>query len=394
MKGTRTLRACPVCNNQGTSKYLHTQYFLLTNNHPLPENYDIVSCQDCGTVYADSPVNQSAYDKYYEEMSRYDMNYTCSHSLLYVERAAWISKFINDKSYSIIDIGCGNGHLLFELKHLGFTDLTGLDPSIKCISDLKLQGINGIVSSIFSVSTNRQWECAILSGVLEHIYDVQGFISTLRNLLMPMGILFVCVPDASRYCDFDHVPYDYFNIEHINHFDETSLLNLGLQHGFSMIAMEKSTITLAQTTQPIIYCAYQNTQRRKTNWQSYSRVCINEYIYQTQQESSVTYQIDYLMKTNEEIILWGAGNYTNRLLANSNLDSCNIIMIVDSDKHKQGSILSGKTVVPPDAINKHSNNSTIVIAAAVFCDEILADIRRRGLTNNIITLGKINESMT
>src|SRR3972149_1451522 len=300
--GTNGLqRACPVCQNVIGAEVLHTQQFALPDNYPLPGKYDVVACGKCGFVYADTPANQDDYDKYYGEMSKYDMNYTCADSLLYVDRAAWINSFIRNRSDSIIDIGCGNGQLLLELQKLGLSDLTGLDPSEKCISDLKEKGINVITSSIFSVSAGRKYDCAILSGVLEHIYGVKEIMETMKQLIKPCGQLFVCVPDASRYRDYDLVPFDYFNVEHINHFDETSLLDLGLRHGFSMTGFLKTTIRLSKTTQPAIFSVYENKGNPVANRQSYSRNCVAEYVGQTQENAKLNPIIDRLIETQEEI---------------------------------------------------------------------------------------------
>lgn len=385
MKGNKLQRPCPVCRNI-TGELLHTQKFVLPEKHTLSSQYDIVTCKKCGFVYADIPAKQETYDKYYAEMSKYDMHYTCIDSSLYIDRAAWIKKRIHCRNDSIIDIGCGNGQLLLELKKLGISDLTGLDPSAKCISDLKNKGICGITSSIFSVSTNKKYDCAILSGVLEHIYDVRKIMGTIQQLLKRNGLLFVCVPDASRYRDFDVVPYDYFNIEHINHFDEISLLNLGLQKGFITVNSLKTTITLSQTMQPMIFCVYENKAQPAVNWQSYSRNCVVDYIKYTNKNAKIKSIIDRLIKTREEVIVWGAGNYTSRLLAGTGLEKCNIVMIVDSDKHKQGTIIGGKTVKAPTVISSMQKPYTILIAAAVFHDEILTAIKRMKLSNNVIVL--------
>jgi SAM-dependent methyltransferase len=383
-------RACPVCQNIVGAELLHTQKFALPDSHPLPRQYDVIACRQCGFVYADIPANQDAYDKYYSEMSIYDMNYTCGETLLHADRAAWVNTFIRDKTSSIIDVGCGNGQLLLELQKLGLSDLTGLDPSEKCVSDLKEKGIDGIASSIFDVSTGRSYDCAILSGVLEHIYDVSRVMETMKRLLTHNGLLFVCVPDASRYEEYDSVPFDYFNIEHINHFDEISLLNLGLRHGFSMVGFLKLTIMLSQTTQPVIFCVYENKMKPVVNWQSYSRDRVVNYIGHTRKNAEANTVIARLIESKEEIIVWGAGNYTSRLLANAGLDKCNISMIVDNDRHKQGTIICGKTVYPPNAIREMRQTAAILIGAAVFSDEIIAEIRDMGLNNKIIVLNNGN----
>ncbi|KAI8927912.1 S-adenosyl-L-methionine-dependent methyltransferase [Entophlyctis helioformis] len=45
----------------------------------------------------------------------------------------WVRKNWADKADPIIDLGCGNGHLLFELRDLGYSDLVGVDYSAKAI---------------------------------------------------------------------------------------------------------------------------------------------------------------------------------------------------------------------------------------------------------------------
>ena len=59
------LRACPICQNKEHGEVLHSQNYVLTDNHVLPIEYDLVACGGCGFVYVDSPVSQHEYDKYY-----------------------------------------------------------------------------------------------------------------------------------------------------------------------------------------------------------------------------------------------------------------------------------------------------------------------------------------
>lgn len=46
----------------------------------------------------------------------------------------WCEKNIENKQNSIIDLGCGNGHLCLELCSLGFTNLIGVDYSQSAVS--------------------------------------------------------------------------------------------------------------------------------------------------------------------------------------------------------------------------------------------------------------------
>lgn len=379
-------RSCPVCQNAASADILHTQKFVLPDNHILPREYDLVACSQCGFVYADTPADQSVYDKYYSEMSKYETPYIDADTTLFAHRAEWISGFLRDADASIVDVGCGNGQLFLELRKLGFSELTALDPSQECIDAIRRKGLGGLAGSIFEVSTVVQFDAVILSGVLEHICDVPVAMEKIVSLTRPGGLVFVFVPDAARYRDYDAIPYDYFNIEHLNHFDETSLISLGLAHGFRTVGLLKTTIALAQSRQPVIYCAYAKTGGGRIKWQEYSKECVLQYLARTEGNRGAMDVIDGLIKSNEEIIVWGAGNYTSRLLATSNLDKCNIAMFVDNDPHKHGTCLGGKTVSAPDAIVKLKKASTILVCAAVFHDEILRQIRQMGIENKVTVL--------
>jgi hypothetical protein len=69
------IRECPICANSNLS-VLNTQKFAQTNFEngikSLPWIYDTVTCYKCGFVYADTSLDQSGYDKYYEECSKYE----------------------------------------------------------------------------------------------------------------------------------------------------------------------------------------------------------------------------------------------------------------------------------------------------------------------------------
>ena len=46
-------RGCPLCLSPG-AEMLHHQPFVLPDGHPLGRGYDVVTCQGCGFVYADT----------------------------------------------------------------------------------------------------------------------------------------------------------------------------------------------------------------------------------------------------------------------------------------------------------------------------------------------------
>src|SRR3990172_1074299 len=97
MNNQKPQRACPVCRNAARAELLHTQRFVLPDDHLLPLKYDLVACCGCGFVYADTPAGQDAYDAYYAATSKYDRDYINHDTRLYTDTVEWLNTFIRDK---------------------------------------------------------------------------------------------------------------------------------------------------------------------------------------------------------------------------------------------------------------------------------------------------------
>ena len=386
MKKDPPVRVCPVCGSARGAEVLHTQCFVLPPDHVLPDHYDVVACGACGFVYADTPAGQDVYDRYYGEMSRYEADYGGADFSLYAERAAWIGAVLGDPGAAIIDVGCGNGELLAALQDLGFGDLTALDPSPECIRAVRARGVEGMVGSLFTAPTTREYDAVTLSGVLEHLRDVSEAVRAAQAMLVPDGTLFVFVPDVSRYARFDSIPFDYFNVEHINHFDEVSLINLGLVHGLRVVQLVKTEVTLAGTRQPMVHCAFRNDPARVSDWRTSSEDAVREYVAQTGRTGGVAGVIGELCASGDPVVVWGAGNYTSRLLASSELGTCNILCFADNDRHKQGKTLFGLPVVAPSELQRVDPAATVLVAVAVFHEDIVAEAQALGLPHRIVVL--------
>jgi SAM-dependent methyltransferase len=384
MSGKEPGRECPVCGHGGEAELLHTQEFVLPSDHVLPEKQDIVVCAACGCVYVDADATQATFDKYYAQMSKYEGGYA-DDAEMFSSRAAWIGEVLGAERPAVIDVGCGNGRLLLDLRDVGFDDLFALDPSADCIRAIESEGISGFVGSLFSVPTTRTFGALILSGVLEHLWDVSGAMRAVDSMLSQDGYLFVFAPDASRYAEYDFAPYDYFNIEHVNHFDEVALIDLGLLHGFEVVELRKTEIALGHVQQPVIHCAYRRGARGRSGWTSHAARAVQRYVELTGDRGETT-AIRDLLRSDARVVVWGAGNYASRLLATSDLGGCNIVCFVDNDRHKQGTLVAGRPVMAPGHIASLAEDVKVLVTAAVFRDEIVAEAKAMGLKNEVVVL--------
>jgi len=98
-------------------------------------------------------------------------------------------------SYSskILDVGCGNGDILFEFKKHGFSDLTGIDPfppenmeALKSISISK--------DTIFTYNTSCSFDLIMFNHSLEHMNDHERVLEKAMQLLHPDGKLLIRMP--------------------------------------------------------------------------------------------------------------------------------------------------------------------------------------------------------
>lgn len=397
-KTKQFVRCCPICDNQH-GEVLHTQRFALPDNHILPKSYDVVFCTVCGFVFADTTAGQAEYDTYYRDFSKYeDLTVSSGGGLSEWDKqrlqqtAEEIDKKLTDSSASILDIGCANGGLLNALRELTYHNLTGLDPSLSCVSYVSQRGIECFEGSLFNLDAlpvGRKYDCIILTHVLEHVRDLKLAVDSLVKKTKPGGLVYIEVPDASRYSDFYIVPYHFFDCEHINHFDEHSLANLFLSAGCTVTGVVKKNMQVSSANQyPAVGLFLRTAAEEIANIPEITpnnSACHGTKAYIAMSaENECHDEIDALADSKEPIVVWGAGSYTLRLLETTTLGRCVISAFVDSDKSKQGHQTRGINIVSPQHLIDHGLLYPIVVCSALYSNDIVRQIQSMGIPNKII----------
>jgi len=97
---------------------------------------------------------------------------------------------------NILDIGCGGGLLSEPMTRLG-ADVTGIDASNKNINIAKLHAkknklnINYLHSSPENLKIKKKFDVILNMEIIEHIDDINFFISSCSKLLKKNGLMFV-----------------------------------------------------------------------------------------------------------------------------------------------------------------------------------------------------------
>src|SRR5712691_7865737 len=386
-------RSCPVCSAT-ICEPLHKQRFILPERHPLSDGYSVVSCESCGFVYADTSLRQQQFDDFYARFSKYEDPQTGTGTGL----TAWDQKRLSDTAREIarcvdrdarvLDLGCANGGLLAELRKIGFSRLAGLDPSPACVRNTAALGFDCQRGCLPNLPSDLgEFDCVILSHVLEHVLDLRAAMTALSNIVM----VYAEVPDAARYHLFLVAPFQDFNTEHINHFSSTCLTNLFRLFGYEKgSGGHKDIASSADSLTPAVYGLYRRTAAAPApvlNDRNL-REAIGLYISGSRQLlDAIDSHLAESLKGSPAVVVWGTGQLTMKLLCETVLGSHSIAAFVDSNPINQGALIRGVPVLSPLELQRSGLMEPIVIGSLLHGQDIIAGIRERyRLANPLIGL--------
>jgi 2-polyprenyl-3-methyl-5-hydroxy-6-metoxy-1,4-benzoquinol methylase len=97
---------------------------------------------------------------------------------------------------TILDVGCGAGHLLHSLRDVGFQHLLGIDP----FNRETIQYDNGLrIEKRDIFSATGAWDLVMFHHSFEHLPDQQAHLKRAFELVKPGGMALVRVPTVSSW---------------------------------------------------------------------------------------------------------------------------------------------------------------------------------------------------
>lgn len=102
----------------------------------------------------------------------------------------------SDPGAALIDIACGNGSILRDLRASGFENLSGLEISHYAVKRLREEGFtmfHGVLPRI--PVPDQSFDTVIASQVLEHIIRRNTFAAEISRIMKPGGQAFIFVPN-------------------------------------------------------------------------------------------------------------------------------------------------------------------------------------------------------
>ena len=211
-------------------------------------------------------------------------------------------------------------------------------------------------------------------------------------MLALAGVLYVEVPDATRYREFLVAPFQDFNTEHINHFSHRSLANLLGLFGVSAIRQgAKDIFSAPNVPYPALFAFYQTASESSKlpgsiTKDEHLRAAIISYIEASQtMMQEMDRKIASLLDREPRIVVWGIGQLAMKLLAETCLASAEIVAFVDNNPINQGKLIAGKPIVTPTTMDALSE--PILITTTIHQEAISDTIRNvLRLPNEIVLL--------
>jgi len=200
---------CDICNSLNYKLLFKTKDIQFENNG----QFDIVKCENCGLIYLNPRPTKKEIEKYYpkeykpyqskdekSEKSRKTSNifYKVMRFLAGKKSITGINE-IFDKILEgkVLDLGCGSGELLKELKEKGF-ECYGVEMDKNAVEICRKNNLKVIQGDIqeYIKKINAKFDVIILSHGLEHLYNPSFVIREISRILADDGVFIIAIPSA------------------------------------------------------------------------------------------------------------------------------------------------------------------------------------------------------
>lgn len=175
--------------------------------------------------------------------------------------------------HRVLEIGCGNGHLLSQLQKSG-KDVFGIEPNNELIDLAKrnnpsLQIVKGNLENAKSL-TNGDFNSIVMTDVLEHIENDSEAVKQVGDLLANDGQFLVVVPAYQfLYCQRDK------KIGHFRRYNKKTLRHVLEKNGFVISKMRYWNMLGVLPyfiSEKILHMSIDSTFRRQTETKNWKKV--------------------------------------------------------------------------------------------------------------------------
>jgi len=203
---------CPICGKNSIELYSLSKEKIISSleSHfrekvssevEIIENYFVNKCQNCDFEFVTPQIEGS--NTFYQWVTS-QKTYYPEFRWEYQE----VIEIIKNNNYSsLVDIGCGDGMFLDALKAQNFNNFSycGIDTTAESINICNKKGLESYnleMSEFQKIYPNRKFDLIVSFHCLEHIGNVNKFISEMKLLLNEKGSIFISTPYSPMTIEF------------------------------------------------------------------------------------------------------------------------------------------------------------------------------------------------
>jgi SAM-dependent methyltransferase len=326
----------------------------------------VLQCDQCGLVQIEPLLDEDYYDDYMmlATHSPQVQAYQARQSLAFVERFGLQGRHVKE-------VGCGDGSYLNHLRAAGCVP-AGIEPSDRS-REIALSRGHAVESGYVTVDRSlagAPYDGFVTRQVLEHVPDINGFLTGIRRNLKPGAAGLVEVPSLDKALA-DRRYYDFFP-DHVNYFSARTL-RLALElNGFEVLDVVHDMFD------EYVVATVRNTGHPELGGIAGTASSLAEELRSF---------IGGHRARGEKVAVWGAGG--KGLVALATAGIVDIDLLVDSDPNKRGLLtpVTHVEVQAPDAL-RTAGCTAIIVTAMAYKDEITRTLTQElGFDGRIVYLG-------
>jgi len=303
-----------------------------------------------------------------------DVVYNVSHGSgttgkLWEQHHEAFSRFIERfKVKTVLEIGGGHGQLAKKyIKRNQETFWVIVEPNPSVDESVPVEVVKGFFDNNFKHS--KRFDALIHSHVLEHVYNVDEFLSHQSSFMQESSLLLFSVPNMQVMIDNNYT--NCVNFEHTMLLTEPYIEYLLAKHGYALVDKE-----YFMTDHSIFYCA-----RKSLNVE---KIELSTSLYDKNLKSFCSYiqfHLDEVQRLNKiidkassPVYLFGAHVFSQYLIS-FGLDTTKIVCLLDNDLKKENKRLYGTTLISKTPkILGNGEKCLVILRAGVYNEEIKNDI--------------------
>lgn len=237
---------CPLCQSKVEVLFKEVKDHTVTK-----EVFEILNCETCDLAFTHPMPSMEEIGPYYKAESYIShtntkkglMNklYHSIRSYMLFEKVKMITRFVDVKGTSTVDVGAGTGYFVNTIKKFG-TNALGFEPDADARAmaqkehGIELQEMEELFKlPANSISAITMWH------VMEHVHEVDKYLAHYHEILKDNGVLVIAVPN---YKSFDAAYYkeNWAALDvprHLWHFSPKSMTKWAEKHGFERVGLRQ-----------------------------------------------------------------------------------------------------------------------------------------------------------